>query len=76
MSRRPVIPPTWAETKAAVLKLHRSGADVPTIAAQLHIPAERVRDALATSKGPRTRLRTWPPTAGHITPGRTKGRAA
>lgn len=75
MSRQPVIPPTWAETKAAALKLHHAGADVPTIAAQLHIPAERVRDAIATSKGPRATAHGWPP-AGHFTRTRNQGRAA
>ena len=65
----------WGETKRRAVALHQAGADVPKIAAILRIPVERVRDALATSRGPRTRLHTWPP-AGHITPGRTKGRAA
>lgn len=74
---RPVTPPAlpWGEVKRRAVQLHRSGADVPTIAAQLRIPAERVRDALATSKGPRAVAHGWPP-AGHFTSTRNQGRAA
>lgn len=65
----------WGEIKRHAIALHRRGATETQIATTLGIPIERVRDALATSKGPRAVAHGWPPAANfHRT--RNQGRAA